>query len=73
MRKVGSSGQDFYGEKRQERQVGHMGPDLPTVDFGPEGERPVGLAEEMIRSEFLDSRHIWGSGQRLPAACPAAN
>lgn len=50
-----------------------MGPDLPTVDFVPEQARLVGLAEGMTRSGALDSKHIWGSGLKLPPVCPAPN
>lgn len=58
---------------REAGLAGHVGPDLPTVDFVPEQVRLVGLVEGMTRSGALDSKHIWGSRQRLPPVYPAPN
>lgn len=54
-------------------RAGYVGSGFPTVDFRPEQVRPVGLVANMTRSGALDSRHIWDSGQRLPAVYSAAN
>lgn len=62
---------DFVRRSGKRAGLGMWGPDLSTVDFGLDRVGMVGLVEEVTRSGALDSRGIWGSGQRLPPGCSA--
>lgn len=60
------------GRSDERGRAGHVGPDLPTVDFMPEQARLVGLAEGMTRSGALDSKHIWGFWAEVASSLPCS-